>query len=213
VAGTGTDVGKTFVGAALLRALRARNHAVAACKPVQSFAPDDRATDADLLAAATGQVATDVCPPDRWIPLPFAPPMAAEALGLSPFTVDDLVAETTTAVTRHPHSLTLVETAGGVRSPIAADGDGVALLGALAPALVVLVADAGLGTISLVRLSVDALRDLRLVVYLNRFDARSDLHVRNAQWLATREGLDIVTDIEALTAFVEQVAASATAGN
>jgi len=87
------------------------------------------------------------------------------------------------------------------------------LLSALDPALVILVADAGLGTINLVRLSIDALRDRRVVVYLNRFDARSDLHVRNAQWLATREGLDIVTDIEALTTFVEHVATTATASD
>ncbi len=52
-----------------------------------------------------------------------------------------------------------------------------------------LVADAGLGTINAVRLTVDALRagptvlSAALVVVLNRFDAAEDLHVRNRQWL------------------------------
>ena len=50
-----------------------------------------------------------------------------------------------------------METAGGVRSPQADDGDAVDLVRLLAPDLVVLVADAGLGTINAVRLCVDAL--------------------------------------------------------
>ena len=51
-----------------------------------------------------------------------------------------------------------METAGGVRSPLAGDdGDAVALAGSLMPDVVVLVADAGLGTINAVRLTVAAL--------------------------------------------------------
>ncbi len=203
VAGTGTDVGKTFVAAALLRDLRARGVAVRARKPAQSFAAGDTTTDADVLAAATGQDPNDVCPPHRWLPVPMAPPMAAAALGLPPFTMADLTREVTAGTTRG--TPLLVETAGGLRSPIADDGDCVALIEALDAALVLLVADAGLGTINSVRLSVGALVPQRIVVYLNRFDARSDLHARNAEWLRAREGLEVVTDIETLTAFVEPV--------
>jgi dethiobiotin synthetase len=201
VAGTGTDIGKTFVAVAVLRELRARGLVVAARKPVQSFAPGDTETDADLLAGATGAAPTAVCPPHRWLEIPLAPPMAAEALGRPPFTIADLVSEIRNGGA--DDMPVVVETAGGVRSPIAADGDCIALIDALAPDLVVLVADAGLGTINAVRLSVAALEGHRVVVHLNRFDAHSDLHVRNAQWLRTREGLDVVTDIEALAASVE----------
>ena len=107
-------------------------------------------TDADVLGAATGQRPDAVCPPHRWLPLPMAPPMAADALGRPPFTIADLVAEV-----RRPTMPTscFVESAGGVRSPLAADGDTVTLADACAPALVVLVADAGLGTINAVRLA------------------------------------------------------------
>ena len=38
----------------------------------------------------------------------------------------------------------------------------------------------------------------RVVVYLNRYDPDNDLHVRNHDWLATRVGLEVVTDPEAL---------------
>ena len=52
----------------------------------------------------------------------------------------------------------LVETVGGVRSPLAEDGDSRDLVRALAVDVVVLVADAGLGTIDAVRSGVDSAR-------------------------------------------------------
>jgi dethiobiotin synthetase len=201
VAGTGTDVGKTYVAAALLRVLRDRGHHVEARKPAQSFAAGDTETDAHVLAVATGVQPNDVCPPHRWLPIPMAPPMAADALGLPPFTIAELAREVSAGTTSA--TPLFVETAGGVRSPIADDGDCADLIAALEPALVILVADAGLGTINAVRLSVAALGERRAVIYLNRYDGAADLHARNADWLRTRESLDVVTDVEALADLVE----------
>ena len=84
----------------------------------------------------------------------------------------------------------MVETAGGLRSPLADDGDCLSLCAALAPDAVVLVADAGLGTINAVRLTLHALGPLAsiTVVVLNRFEAGSDLHQRNLEWLRGRDG-------------------------
>jgi dethiobiotin synthetase len=201
VAGTGTGIGKTYVTARVAAAVRERGVAVAARKPVQSFAPeDDSPTDADVLAAATGEQPHAVCPEHRWLPRAMAPPMAAEALGLDPFTIDELAAEVGQAVPGD--AVVLVESVGGVRSPLADDGDTVALAGALQPALVVLVADAELGTINLVRLSVDALAPYRVAVYLNRYDASDELHTRNRDWLVTRHDLEVVTDPEAVANLV-----------
>lgn len=199
VAGTGTEVGKTWVACRLARALRRRGLIVAARKPAQSYDPaDDLAdTDAALLAHATGDHPAVVCPQHRWYPAAMAPPMAAEALGRPPFTVADLVGELAwpPAV-----GVGLVEAAGGLRSPIAADGDGVALAAALHPEHVVLVADAGLGTINGVRLAIAALASWPVIVVLNRYDPADDLHARNLEWLAGRDGLDVVTDPDALVA-------------
>ena len=144
VAGTGTDVGKTFVTVAVVKSLRRRDVAVAVRKPVQSFVPGATDTDAELLAAASGESPHTVCPAHRWIPAAMAPPIAATSLGLPPFTIEDLVGDLGDPV----RGLTIVESVGGVRSPIACDGDTVALADAIAPELVVLVADAGLGTIN-----------------------------------------------------------------
>jgi dethiobiotin synthetase len=197
VAGTGTGIGKTWVTAVLATALRARGIAVAARKPVQSFDPEhDEPTDAEELGAATGEDPYVVCPRHRWLPRAMAPPMAAEALGGAEFTVAELAAEIMQNAPRE--SIVLVESAGGVRSPLAADGDTATLVEALQPELVALVADAELGTINLVRLSTAALAHDRVVVYLNRFDGDTELHVRNRDWLVTRAGLEVVTNPEAL---------------
>jgi dethiobiotin synthetase len=194
VAGTGTGVGKTYVTAATTRTLQARGVRVAVRKPVQSFAPDDAMTDVDILAAASGEDPKAVCPPHRRYEIPMAPPMAADALGLTAFSIADLVAE----LDAPEDTIVLVESAGGVRSPLAADGDTIDLVDAIRPELVVLVADAGLGTINAVRMSAAALGTHPTVVFLNRFDPGVDLHERNANWLRTQTRLHLVTDVETL---------------
>lgn len=145
VVGTGTDVGKTWVAARLLSELRGAGATVAARKPAQSFDPGEDPSDLDaaVLGAASGEAPEVVCPAHRWYEVPMAPPMAAEALGRPPFRSADLVDELQWPT--DPVDVGLVETAGGVRSPLAADGDCASFCAALAPDLVVLVADAGLG--------------------------------------------------------------------
>ena len=127
----------------------------------------------------------------------MAPPMAAEALGRPPFTIQDLMSELRWPPDADPDAVDvgLVETAGGIRSPLAADGDCLAFCEALAPDVIVLVADAGLGTINAVRLTLDALGPLATlaVVVLNRFDPASDLHCRNLEWLSGRDRRRTVT--------------------
>jgi dethiobiotin synthetase len=200
VTGTGTDVGKTWITAHTIRALRARGLDVCARKPVQSYESGCGPTDADVLAGATGENVFDVCPQPRWYSVAVAPPMAAQILGEPPFTIADLVAELGPA-----RGITFVEGVGGPRSPITSDGDTVDLAAALPTDAVVLVADAGLGTINAVRLCAAALVQWRLVVALNHYDETSDLHRRNASWLRTREGLEVVTDPETLADTLESL--------
>jgi dethiobiotin synthetase len=199
VCGTGTEVGKTWVAARLIEELRGRGQRVCARKPAQSFDVDAGGvrmggpTDGEVLGKASGEDPAVVCHPVRSYRRAMAPPMAAEALGLPPFTVDDLVAELIWP--DPPADVGLVELAGGVLSPQAADGDATHMVRALRPELVVLVSDAGLGTINGVRMSMGALAgtDTRVVVALDRFDARHDIHRRNLEWLAHRDGFDVVT--------------------
>lgn len=199
VTGTGTGVGKTWWTAATASLLRSEGRRVAARKPVQSFDPDDPAPrDADVLAAATGEDATRVCPPHRSYALAWAPPMAADELGAPTITIHQLVTEVTTTDPAEPADadgvdVMFVEGAGGSRSPLAADGDTTTLIAALQPDLVVVVADAGLGTIHAVRSTVEAFVDRPVLVALNRYDPDQALHVRNREWLETRADVTIVT--------------------
>jgi len=199
VVGTGTDVGKTWVTAALARRLVAAGLSVAARKPAQSFAPEDpvEGRDAVVLAAATGEDPDAVCPPHRSYEVPLAPPMAATVLGRPPVVLGDLLAELTWPA---GCQVGLVETVGGLRSPISDDADSVGLIEALDPDLVLLVADAGLGTLNLVRLTVDALAGRSTVTILNRYDGDEALHRDNRAWLEARDGLDVVTTIDDLAA-------------
>ncbi|HUC14066.1 MAG TPA: dethiobiotin synthase [Acidimicrobiales bacterium] len=186
ITGTGTEVGKTWVGCQLVRELRARGLRVAARKPAQSFEPADGLTDADRLAEATGEKATDVCLRHRWYPIAMAPPMAAEHLGLPPFTLVDLVSEL-----KWPSQadVGLVELAGGAAAPLATDGDCADLVELLRPDVVVVVTGAGLGVLSDARLAARAFGARPLIVHLNRFDPAQELHERNRQWLARRDGM------------------------
>jgi dethiobiotin synthetase len=195
VVGTDTEVGKTWVSCRLADALASQGRVVAARKPALSHSPDDATTDADELARVTGARPDQICPPRRWYPVPMAPPMAAAALDRPPFRLADLLDEL-----RWPPGVDvgLVEGAGGTRSPLADDGDNADLVRALGPDEVIVVADAGLGTINAVRGAVDALAPRSPLVFLNRFvDQGADgaVHRANRRWLEDRDHLTTFHDI------------------
>lgn len=192
ICGTGTEVGKTWVTARVAELLTGSGVRVAARKPVQSFDPDTaEPTDADVLARSTHDAPTLVCPTHRWYPVPMAPPMAAARLGWPSPELAQLLDEL-----RWPDDVDLgvVETVGGVRSPIAEDGDSRDLVQRLDVDHVVVVADAGLGVIDATRGAVEPFPAVPTTVLLNRFDETDDLHRRNREWLIDRDGLDVVTD-------------------
>jgi dethiobiotin synthetase len=174
---------------------------VSARKPAQSFDIGRHGerlggvTDAEALGAASGEHPGDVCHSFRSYHRAMAPPIAAQALGMPPFTVGDLVGELSWPT--QGVDVGMVETAGGVRSPQADDGDVCDLVAALCPDLVVLVADAGLGTINNIRLTMDALAGVPgavpVVVVLNRYDGHHEIHRRNHEWLLERERYRMVT--------------------
>ena len=200
VGGTGTEIGKTHVACALATTLVSRGLTVGARKPAQSFDPGSDPTDADLLGAATGEAPEVVCPPHRCYARAMAPPMAAEVLGAPPVHLADLLGE----LTWPPGSdVVLFESAGGLRSPIALDGDTLDLAAGLRADVLVVIADAGLGTINAVRQAAELtdrhVPDPHLVVHLNRFDDVDELHRANLAWLRAREGLAPTTTVAALT--------------
>ena len=201
VSGTGTEVGKTYVACRLIDELRRTGESVVARKPVQSFDPSNGPTDAELLAAATGESPEEVCPRHRSYEVPMAPPMAARRLGRPPIAIKDLVAE----VNLPPRGIAVVEGVGGPRSPVAEDGDTVRLTELMPADVVLVVAEAGLGAINAILSSV-ACFDRPTEVLLNRFDDNAELHRLNREWLETKESLRVFTKPEDLArALVQRV--------
>jgi dethiobiotin synthetase len=195
IIGTDTDVGKTWIACALAAALKATGRAVTARKPVQSH-DGIGPSDAERLGAATGEEPEVVCPA-RWsFSLPMAPPMAADASGMSAPRVQELVNWVAARPASPKSGVCLVELVGGVCSPQADDGDGLDLLRLLQPDQIVLVAPAGLGTLNATRLTMRALGDsgssAPVVVVLNPFDGTDELHRRNFDWLRDRDGFDVI---------------------
>lgn len=224
--GTGTEIGKTWVAARLVRVLQLQGRFVRACKPVQSHDPAEAApTDAEALAAVTGQSPDDVCPPAYTYPVPLAPPMAARKLGRRCPSLDELAricraapapvgveagvggsgagdAEESTGSADLCADLCIVEGAGGLYSPLAADGDNLDLIERLDPDRVVVVAPAGLGAIHDVVACAAPLAGRRSVVFLNHFDPGAEVHALNLNWLTKVRGLVAVTSIEDLAEHV-----------
>ena len=202
VAGTGTEVGKTWAAAGLARLLRESGRVVTACKPVQSYDPDDSGpTDAAVLAAATGQSPGAVCPPERTYEVPLAPPMAARKLGRICPTLDELALSCRFAATV---DVGLVEGVGGLYSPIASDGHNLDLIERIQPDLVIVVASAELGGIHDTMACTQPLSAHRRAVFCNRFDPRTEVHVLNVRWLRDA-GLDVATALPELAGIVSTV--------
>lgn len=120
ITATGTDVGKTFIACALIRALKAEGREVGAFKPVLSGFEGIEGSDAGRLMQALGETDLDRMSPLRFI-APLAPPSAARLEGET-LTLDDLAARCVARLSDEEWKLTLIEGAGGLMSPLAEDG-------------------------------------------------------------------------------------------
>lgn len=165
VGGAHTDVGKTYVACAVLRAARAAGCSVAALKPVVSGfdAADWGESDPGRLLAALGRSRTeaelDAISPWRFA-APLAPPMAARREGRT-LSLDVIVAWCRAGL--GDADLTLVEGVGGLMSPIADDATGLELMTSLGLATV-LVGGSYLGAISHILTALETARGRGLAV-------------------------------------------------
>ncbi|WP_425998796.1 dethiobiotin synthase [Caulobacter sp. DWR1-3-2b1] len=164
VAGTGTDIGKTHVACALIRAVRGRGLSIDAFKPVVSgFDPaDPEASDPGRLAQALGE--PDALPrisPRRYR-APLAPNLAARLEG-DTLQLADLVDDCRDRLGCPDRDLLLIEGAGGVMSPLTDDATNLDLMVAL-NLPILLVAGSYLGTVSHVLTALEVIRARGLAV-------------------------------------------------
>ena len=153
VTGTGTDVGKTVVTAAVATLATGR---VAVVKPAQTGIAEGAESDLDVVRRLSG--VTDTHEFVRY-PEPLAPATAARRAGIHAMPVAEM-AQRISALA--DHDLVIVEGAGGLLVHLDADGHTVADLAAALDAPVLVVAPAGLGALNATALTAEALRARRL---------------------------------------------------
>jgi dethiobiotin synthetase len=154
VCGTGTGVGKTHVGVSLVLAWRTRGVSAVGVKPIESGVSEqvEDAEDGARLAAAssvsvsrgTSTVGDDVSRETRQL-YRFGPALSPHLAALQSGTRIDLVL-LRRWVTSCPHPV-VVETAGGLFSPLGDGANNLDLVRALDPAALVLVAPDRLGAL------------------------------------------------------------------
>lgn len=160
IVGTDTDVGKTWVSCALIRALRDAGQKVTAVKPIETGISDPPRPDEDgaLLAAAAGQTG-----PSRALvrlALKAAPAVAADAAGVK-IDYEDLIARMRSLAS--PDSMLIVEGTGGLLSPLTWTDNHLDLAHSL-DARVLLVAADRFGTINHTLMALRVLRTEKVPV-------------------------------------------------
>lgn len=151
VTGTDTNVGKTLVGCALARGLRAAGIDVGVMKPAETGVPESGPVDAQALrrAAEVDDPIELICP-ERFV-LPASPEVAARAEGRA---VSLPAIRAAWARLSQRHAFMLVEGAGGLLVPIDRSTDMADLARELGLP-VLLVTRARLGTINHTRQSLE----------------------------------------------------------
>ena len=166
ITATGTDIGKTFVAAGLIRHLRATGREVDAIKPVMSgYDPSHAAnSDAGALLLALDRTPTphavEAISPWRYR-APLSPDMAA-AQENKQLDVDALIAHSHEAIAEAQGTL-LIEGVGGIMVPLDARRTVLDWMIAL-NAPIILVAGSYLGTISHTLTALDVLNRAKLDV-------------------------------------------------
>ena len=159
VTGTGTGVGKTVATAALACHARGAGLDVAVCKPVQTgFGPAGQGDD-DLAEIARLSGVDRLVSVARY-PDPLAPAAAAETIGRQLPSASEILAAIREVDL--PGRLTLVEGAGGLLVEIAASGVTLRDLATELGAPVLVVCEAGLGTLNHTALTLEALESKAL---------------------------------------------------
>ncbi|KWC15143.1 dethiobiotin synthase [Burkholderia ubonensis] len=215
VTGTDTEIGKTFVSAALLHGFARLGLRAAAMKPVAAGAYEQdgvwRNEDADQLDAA----ANVVLPPELRTPFllkaPAAPHLAAAQEGVT-LDLDTIVACHREALTRA--DVVVVEGAGGFRVPLTGTRDMADLAVALGVP-VVLVVGVRLGCISHALLTADAIRQRGLTLagwVANHVDPAMSFQDENVatlrDWLAREHGAPLIGRIPRLAPAAPESAAA-----
>ena len=157
VSGTGTEVGKTVVTAAVAALAADRGRRVAVVKPAQTGEPPGPSGDLEVIRRLSGVTQTHEL---ARFPDPLSPEAAARAAGRPP--LDLPAAAVFIKQLQTEADLILVEGAGGLLVRYDPAGRTIADLAAMLDAPVLVVTTPGLGTLNHTALTLEALNTRRL---------------------------------------------------
>jgi dethiobiotin synthetase len=149
--GTGTGVGKTITTAAIAALALEQGRRVAVLKPAQTGVAPDEPGDLDEVVRLAGRGLTTR--ELRRYPDPLSPEAAARRSGLPTLGPGEIAAAASDLDAGH--DLTLLEGAGGLLVRFDAQGSGLADVAWALGAPVVIVAEAGLGTLNATALTAE----------------------------------------------------------
>lgn len=203
ITATGTDIGKTYVSALLVKKMREFSLNCGYFKPVLSGAKIDEQgnfvpEDCKFVVEKSGLD----CEPIQCLSYCFeeavSPHLASSRQGVK-IELDKIVADFEKYSKNFDY--VLLEGAGGITCPLLVDDDKVVLLSDLVLQMgqsVLLVADAGLGTINSVLTSVEYLnsKNIEIVgIVLNNYDDTDFLHVDNKKMVEKLTGLPVIATV------------------
>jgi dethiobiotin synthetase len=174
--GTNTGVGKTVVAAAIAALTVADRRRVAVLKPAQTGVTEDQPGDLEVIRALAGHLTTREL---ARFPEPLAPETAARRAGL-PAPAPSEIAAAAGELARN-HDLVLVEGSGGLLVRFDRAGATIADVAWSLGAPVLIVAQAGLGTLNATALTAEALRHRGIAcagVVIGEWPAEPDLAAR-----------------------------------
>lgn len=148
--GTGTGVGKTITTAAIAALAAGQGQRVAVLKPAQTGVGPDEPGDLDDVLRLAGPVTTREL---RRYPDPLSPEAAARLTGLPALGPSEIARAA--GDLNGEHDLTLIEGAGGLLVRFDADGATLADVAWALGSLVIIVAEAGLGTLNTTALTAE----------------------------------------------------------
>ena len=202
ITATGTDVGKTYFSALLVKKMRDLGHNCGYYKPALSGATRQQdgtllPGDCDYVVSTSGLAVEPLSCVSYCFEEAVSPHLAAHRQGVQ---IDKEIIKKDYSTKTEIFNYLVVEGAGGITCPFNLDNEKI-LLPDIIKSLnldILIVADAGLGTINSVILTVEYAKSNNLSVrgiVLNNYDENNFMHVDNKIQIERLTGIKVVAEV------------------
>ena len=196
ITATGTDIGKTYISALLIKKMRENGYNCGYFKPVLSGADGITANDCEYVVKTSGlnispKECNTYCFKDA-----VSPHLASKAAGI---TIDKAKIISDYKKLSEDYDYILIEGAGGVTCPIIEDNYLMWNLIKDLNAAALIIADGGLGTINSIVTTVEYLKNRNIEIkgiILNNYDSENFMHQDNLYMAEKMTGIKVVATVK-----------------